>query len=402
MTSRLATDAEVATWRDEGWVLLEGLVGTEEIEPWSKICREIFPSAEEHQADPEGVSSDEGAVEATHGGFVWPDEGPGSAPLSSAGRPPSPSRAAGPSTGSACMPLSSISPSGRSQRRYPPLPAHASAKYAGVTNYEQPIHIDRNHSWLPPANESPWWNLEGFLYLTDVTEDDNSTRLVSVRDTEEIDNPYGLLMPRGDPEVSPPSGRAAGIRGSIWPTARTRITGEPRSARAPGPTWPSPSHSRTPPSNGSATTPSRADRPGPSGPPSSRAHRHGSWRSSAGPVPVIRSGTSACSNGPRTRYPALDLGSVAEGSQRSLPRYACLRRCSTLGLDHRTRSVLGSVALGVERRADDRSRVRHDVLRRAVEGARASSGSTAPTWCSRASSECHRPPAGSWPGRTAH
>ena len=27
MTARLATDAEVATWREEGWVLLEGLVG---------------------------------------------------------------------------------------------------------------------------------------------------------------------------------------------------------------------------------------------------------------------------------------------------------------------------------------------------------------------------------------
>ena len=40
--------------------------------------------------------------------------------------------------------------------------AGASAKYAGVTNYEQPMHIDRNHPWLPPGSESPWWNLEGF------------------------------------------------------------------------------------------------------------------------------------------------------------------------------------------------------------------------------------------------
>ena len=32
MSSRLATDAEVARWREEGWVLLDGLIGTEEID----------------------------------------------------------------------------------------------------------------------------------------------------------------------------------------------------------------------------------------------------------------------------------------------------------------------------------------------------------------------------------
>jgi hypothetical protein len=92
--------------------------------------------------------------------------------------------------------------------------AHASAKYAGVTNYEQPIHVDRNHSWLPAGSESPWWNLEGFLYLSDVTEDDNPTRMVSVHDTSHVDNPYGVLMPRTNPEVYAAERPAAGIRGS--------------------------------------------------------------------------------------------------------------------------------------------------------------------------------------------
>ena len=36
---------------------------------------------------------------------------------------------------------------------------HASAKYAGLTNYEQPMHTDRNHSWLPAGGAPPWWNL---------------------------------------------------------------------------------------------------------------------------------------------------------------------------------------------------------------------------------------------------
>ena len=59
----------------------------------------------------------------------------------------------------------------------------------------------------PGRDESPWWNLEGFLYLTDVTEDDNPTRLVSVRDTAHIDNPYGVLMPGAIPRSTEPSER---------------------------------------------------------------------------------------------------------------------------------------------------------------------------------------------------
>ncbi len=144
-----------------------------------------------------------------------PRRGRDSAPLSNAGWRRSPSRAAGPSTGSASSPPSSISPSARSGnddiRLYQ---AHASAKYAGITNYEQPIHLDRNHSWLPAGSESPWWNLEGFLYLTDVTEEDNPTRLVSVRDTGHIDNPYGVLMPKTNPEVYAAERPAPGVRGS--------------------------------------------------------------------------------------------------------------------------------------------------------------------------------------------
>src|SRR6476619_2409681 len=46
--------------------------------------------------------------------------------------------------------------------------AHTAAKYTGETNYEQPMHTDRNHSWLPAPSGPPWWHLETFLYLSDV------------------------------------------------------------------------------------------------------------------------------------------------------------------------------------------------------------------------------------------
>ena len=92
--------------------------------------------------------------------------------------------------------------------------AGASAKYAGVTNYEQPMHIDRNHSWLPPGSESPWWNLEGFLYLSDISDADNPTRLVSVRDSDHIESPYGVVMPNMEPGVYAAERPAPGLRGS--------------------------------------------------------------------------------------------------------------------------------------------------------------------------------------------
>ena len=216
MTSRLATDAEVTTWREEGWVLLEGLVGTEEIDALTEDLRAVFPSAEEHQADPEGVYKRwKGRPKQPEEAFVWPDEGPGFRPAQQRWM------AAFPFPGSGAFNRICVHPSivdfaeraldNDDLRLYQ---AHASAKYAGVTNYEQPMHLDRNHSWLPPASESPWWNLEGFLYLTDVTEDDNPTRLVSVRETDHIDNPYGVLMPRGNPEIYAAEKRAAGVRGS--------------------------------------------------------------------------------------------------------------------------------------------------------------------------------------------
>ena len=110
----------------------------------------------------------------------------------------------------------------------------ASAKYAGVTNYEQPMHVDRNHSWLPAGSESPWWNLEGFLYLTDVTAEDNPTRLVDVRDTAHIDNPWGVVMPYMEPgRLRGGAARRQASGAPTWPTARTAGTGARPSVRAP-------------------------------------------------------------------------------------------------------------------------------------------------------------------------
>ncbi len=216
VTSRRATDAEVETWRRDGWVLLNGLVGTDDIDALADDLGGLFPAADDLHADPEAVTEQwlGRPVKATQA-YVWPEEGPGFRPDQQRWSASFPF----PGTGALnriCVHPSIVNFAERALdnadiRLYQ---AHASAKYAGVTNYEQPMHIDRNHSWLPPGSESPWWNLEGFLYLTDVTENDNPTRLVTVGETAHVESPYGLVMPNMDPGVYAAERPAAGVRGS--------------------------------------------------------------------------------------------------------------------------------------------------------------------------------------------
>ncbi len=71
-------------------------------------------------------------------------------------------------------------------------------KYTGVTNYSQPFHQDVNHNIVPDRLEPGWWNLEGFLYLTDV---DDGVAPTQVHGTGE--------RPAADAGVP-----AAGVRGS--------------------------------------------------------------------------------------------------------------------------------------------------------------------------------------------
>lgn len=56
--------------------------------------------------------------------------------------------------------------------------AAAWAKWAGAINYDQPLHQDGNHSLLPPRMEPGFWHMETFLFLTDVDDDCAPPRLV--------------------------------------------------------------------------------------------------------------------------------------------------------------------------------------------------------------------------------
>lgn len=214
--SRLATDEEVETWRAEGWVLLDGLVSKEEIDAATQDLNVVFPDNDEYHSDPSGVTERrKGRPAQTPEEFVWPDEGPGFRSEQQLWSDKFPF----PGTGvlnrlcvhSSIVDFAERALGDRDIRLYQ---IHATAKYEGLTNYEQPLHTDINHSWLPAIGRAPWWNLEGFLYLTDVTESDNPTLLVSVRDSEKAAPKFHVLMPEYAPDLYRAERPAVGVRGS--------------------------------------------------------------------------------------------------------------------------------------------------------------------------------------------
>jgi hypothetical protein len=216
VTSRLATDDEVETWRQHGWVLLEALVDTADIDAAAADLHRAFPTSEEYHAHPDRVNRQWlGARQDPEEEFVWPADGPGFRGEQHRWG------AAFPFSGNGALNRLAVHPSivnfaerslGTDDIRL--YQVRADAKYSGITNYEQPMHIDRNHSWLPAGTASPWWNLEGFLYLSDVRDEDNPTRLVSVEDSAHLTEATPVVMPDTDPLLYAAERRASGVRGS--------------------------------------------------------------------------------------------------------------------------------------------------------------------------------------------
>src|SRR5258708_15555803 len=81
MSGRLADDGEVKAWREVGWVVLDGLIGVEEIDAATADLAEVFPAPVAYQADPDGERQRWlGQPPADRDGFVWPATGPGFRP----------------------------------------------------------------------------------------------------------------------------------------------------------------------------------------------------------------------------------------------------------------------------------------------------------------------------------
>ncbi len=215
MKARRARDDEVARWREHGWVLLEGLVPVEEIDAAMPDLYALFPTAEEYHADPEGETERRLGRPAPVEEFPWPPDGPGFRHDQHRWM------GAFPFPGTGALNRLVVHPSivdfatrildSTDIRLYQ---AQVSAKYTGITNYEQPMHTDRNHSWLPAVPEAPWWHVEGFLYLCDVGPTNAPTHLVSALDSGGRRTTVPLVMPDRGPELYAAEQGATGVRGS--------------------------------------------------------------------------------------------------------------------------------------------------------------------------------------------
>jgi hypothetical protein len=217
MRANWARDEDIAAWHEEGWVLIEGLVPTGDIDAAAVDLGYVFPTGEQYHADPDGERDRWiGHPAARPEIYTWPPDGPGFRPEQHRwqGHFPFP--------GSGALNRLTVHPAvvdfaeralqTTDIRLYQ---VHASAKYGGETNYEQPMHTDRNHSWLPAKNQPPWWHLETFLYLSDVDEGNAPTRLVPRHASGDRATTVPLVMPQRDPELYAAELPAPGVRGSL-------------------------------------------------------------------------------------------------------------------------------------------------------------------------------------------
>jgi hypothetical protein len=215
--SRIATSDEVDTWQTEGWVVLDGLVGSDEIDAAVEQLWSSFPTPEEYHADPDGTRTKWlGTPPPSNEWFTWPPDGPGFRPEQHRWRAEFPFSDGGLlnrlCTHSSIVDFAERALESTDLRLYQ---AQMSAKYTGEINYEQPMHADRNHSWLPAISSPPWRHMEAFLYLSDVWEDCAPTHLVpKSRDGGRSTN-CPLYMPDNDGDLYAEELPAIGPKGSL-------------------------------------------------------------------------------------------------------------------------------------------------------------------------------------------
>jgi hypothetical protein len=216
MAGRYARDDEVAAWKRDGWVLVDELLDAAEIDAAAEELWQVFPTGAAYHADPEGETEKRlGRPAPPNETFTWPETGPGFRPEQHRWRAEFPFP--GPhlnrlTVHPAILDFMERALETTEVRCYQ---AQCTAKYAGITNYEQPLHTDRNHSWLPPRPETEWQHVESFLYLSDVDDGSAPTHVVNRADTEGYSPNVPLLWPTKDPEVYAVEHAAAGPRGSL-------------------------------------------------------------------------------------------------------------------------------------------------------------------------------------------
>jgi hypothetical protein len=228
---------QAATFRMEGWVLVEDIVPTVDIDAAMSELFEVFapPEVFHHGADDARVAEFWARMDRDLTFAESPADVPAFRPNQLLGIREVPLPA--PKVNALALHPNLLA-FARGAMQTPEIRlylAQAWAKYTGVTDYEQPLHRDHNHSLVPPGSAPSWLALEGLLYLNDVVEEaDAPTRLVAARHTVGVGR--DPLLPTERPDVYDHEVSATGLRGSflayrpdVWHRA-TNLT-RPRGAR---------------------------------------------------------------------------------------------------------------------------------------------------------------------------
>lgn len=216
MSEGLANDHldAAAQWQNEGWVLLEGLIPRDEIGPALAEARAV------DREEPSQI-----------GPIRQPDRHAGRSEKGPAFR-------SAQFLGNTLFPVSGA-PNLNRLFVHPAVRSFATtalatddiriyqsrlwSKFGEITDYEQPLHRDQNHSVVPTRSEAGWWFLECFLYLSDVTEENGAPRLVprSASDGERakrgpISREDGAQLYDAEVSAPGPAGSLLAYRSDVW------------------------------------------------------------------------------------------------------------------------------------------------------------------------------------------
>jgi hypothetical protein len=174
-------DRGLLNWRNRGWHIFSGLVDAELIDRAMSDVLKLVPSAEAYHADPVRARRRWQITERfeADGGILVEEPDFRPEQFRWEVRFPFPSC---PQLNSLCFAPAMLSLA-RACLRTDDIrlyQATLDVRYAGDADYDQPLHLDANHSYLPWTMSEEGRYLESFVYLTEVTSANGATRILDV------------------------------------------------------------------------------------------------------------------------------------------------------------------------------------------------------------------------------
>jgi hypothetical protein len=216
VNGRLASDEEIATWQRDGWVVAEELIDHATIDGAAADLWSFFPNPEKFHDDPARFTPPGRDTATLRRGYPeMPEHGPWFRPEQHRWGHDFPFMASGALNRLFVHPaLVDFAERALQTSDLRLYQAHVSARYTGDADYEQPMHTDRNHSYLPAIPGPPWMHVEMFVYLSDVDDDCAPTHAVALQDSG-ARSTNEIFFPEQDPDLFAHERAAVAKRGSV-------------------------------------------------------------------------------------------------------------------------------------------------------------------------------------------